>query len=79
MCAKLKKTLGLRRILCLESYFCSCENVKYIESTIDESMITCDETANAYESVSTNVSTILMSTFSFITKTWTVIFFTRFY
>ena len=63
MCVKIKKTFGLQRIVCLESYFCSCENVKYIEGTIDDSVITCDETANVYVSASTNVPTILMSTF----------------
>ena len=43
---------------------CSCENSKYLASTIDNSVITCDEIIIAAGSVPTNVPTIVMSTVS---------------
>ena len=43
---------------------CSCENIKYLASTIDDSGITCDEAINAGGSVSANVPTIVMITVS---------------
>ena len=43
---------------------CSCENSKYLASTIDNSVITCDEIIIAAGSAPTNVPTIVMSTVS---------------
>ena len=37
---------------------CTCENREYLVSTIDNSVITCDEVIHAAGSVSTYVSTI---------------------
>ena len=41
---------------------CSCENVEYLTSTIDDSVIMCDEIVNAADSVSKNWSAIVVST-----------------
>ena len=34
---------------------CICENGKYLKTTIDDSVITCDEIIDATDSLSTNV------------------------
>ena len=61
---------------------CSCENGKYLESIIDDSVITCDEIINASGSVSRNV-TSTVSKKNFLTKKkdtkWIVIFYTQLY
>ena len=41
---------------------CNCGNVEYLTSTIDDSVIMCDETVNAADSVSKNGSAIVVST-----------------
>ena len=43
---------------------CSCENVEYLASTIEDSVITCDEIIDDADSVSINVPTNVMSTVS---------------
>ena len=40
---------------------CNCDNGKYLASTIQDSVITCDEIINAAYSVSTNVPKNVMS------------------
>ena len=49
---------------------CSCENVKYLASTIDDSVITSDEVVNDAESVSANIPTNVSSNAltNFLTK-----------
>ena len=41
---------------------CSCENVEYLASTYDDSVITSDENINDADILSTNVSTNVTST-----------------
>ena len=44
---------------------CSCKKVEYLASTIDDSVITCDEIINAADRVSTNIPTDVTSTVKF--------------
>ena len=48
---------------------CSCENVDYLASTIDDSVIMCDEIKNAVDCVSTNVTYITNTIRSNVMKT----------
>ena len=57
---------------CYENYSwnpttCICENGKYLRSIADDLVITCDETINATDSVSTNVTSNVSTNFCKIT------------
>ena len=43
---------------------CRCKNGEYLASSIDDSVMMCDEIVNAEDNISTNVPTYVMSTVS---------------
>ena len=53
---KIKKTLHEQKKLYLEPCTCSCEDGKYLESIIDDSVITCDEIIEETKIIPTNFS-----------------------
>ena len=53
---------------------CNCGNVEYLTSTIDDSVIMCDEIGNAADSVSKNWSANVLSTATTNAHKLTVIF-----
>ena len=60
--AKIQKNIiHVKKVYIWNLATCSCENVEYLASTIQDSVITCDEIIDDANSVSINVPTNVMS------------------
>ena len=70
----------MQRKLYLESSICICKNGKYLQTIKDNSVIMCNETINATDSVSKNITSAVSTNFcdKKVKLKWIAIFCTCF-